>query len=69
MPVATSPVKLNNKQAADYIGVSPSTLNSWRVRNPDGPRFIKVGRSVRYLKNDLDQWLEDHAGTCTADFS
>lgn len=25
-----------------------------------GPRYIKVGRSVRYRVSDLDEWLERH---------
>ncbi|WP_237759190.1 DNA-binding protein [Legionella erythra] len=25
-----------------------------------GPKYIKIGRSVRYLKDDLDSWLDLH---------
>ena len=34
--------RLTEEEAADYIGVSPATLRSWRCRER-GPRFIKVG--------------------------
>lgn len=48
-----------------YIGMSRSFLRQARMeghRNnrTKAPKFIKVGRSVRYLKEDLDQWLDGH---------
>lgn len=42
---------------ANELGVSARTLQSWRVIG-GGPRFIKVGRSVRYRRRDLDAYLE-----------
>lgn len=50
-------------EAANYICMSKSFLSQDRVngalknRTP-GPKFIKIGRSIRYLKEDLDVWLE-----------
>ncbi len=29
-----------------------------RENRTPAPRFIKIGRSVRYLKEDLDNWLD-----------
>lgn len=49
-------------EAASYICMSRSFLSQDRVngtlknRTP-GPKFIKIGRSIRYLKEDLDLWL------------
>ena len=54
---------LSEKQAATYIGMSRSYLAQSRMegdratRTP-APPFIKVGRSVRYLLEDLDEWLD-----------
>lgn len=54
---------LSEKQTAIYIGMSRSYLRQDRMngirdgRTP-GPRFVKVGRTIRYLKDDLDKWLE-----------
>jgi len=31
-----------------------------RGNRTPGPPFIKIGRSVRYLVSDLDEWLEQH---------
>lgn len=54
---------LTETEAAMYIGMSRSFLaqdrcNGKRKNRTLGPRFIKMGRAVRYLLNDLDEWLE-----------
>ena len=54
---------LTESQAADYIGMSRSYLrqdrmNGERENRTPGPRYIKVGsRAIRYLREDLDNWL------------
>ncbi len=57
-----TPVKtLSDKQAARYIGFSTSWLRQSRMTgNPHAPPFLKFGRAVRYLVEDLDAWLERH---------
>ena len=52
-------------EAARYIAMSESFLRQARLdgdresRTPGLP-FVKIGRAVRYLKQDLDTWLELH---------
>lgn len=41
---------------AAKLGVSRSTLQSWRYAGR-GPRFIKLGRMVRYRVADIDEFL------------
>jgi predicted DNA-binding transcriptional regulator AlpA len=49
--------KLRSPQAADYLGISPSTLAKWRMRGY-GPPFHRCGpRIVLYFTDDLDAWL------------
>lgn len=53
---------LTEKEAAKYIGMSRSFLcmdriNGYREGRTTGPVFMKLGRSIRYHKNDLDEWL------------
>lgn len=53
---------LTELEAAKYIGMSRSFLaqgrmHGTRLNRTPGPRFIKIGRSVRYLREDLDLWL------------
>lgn len=44
--------------AADYLGLSVSTLNKMRCAG-HGPAFLKITRAaVRYDPNDLDSWIE-----------
>ncbi len=47
---------LGVREAAEYLGTTPSTLYSkvWRREIP----FIKWGRSVRFDKADLDELIE-----------
>ena len=45
------------KQAAARLTLSPNTLEVWRCRG-EGPRFLKLGRAVRYRDTDLDAYIE-----------
>ncbi|MFO7782355.1 helix-turn-helix domain-containing protein [Thioalkalivibrio sp.] len=45
--------------AAAYLGNSERTLARWRSLR-EGPPYIRVGRKVRYLQSDLDEWLARH---------
>jgi hypothetical protein len=47
----------DEKAAADYLALSWRTLQSWRVKG-QGPRFLKIGRSVRYREDDLRAFLD-----------
>lgn len=48
---------LDEKQAAQYMSVSPGTLSVWRSTGRYGLPFLKVGSRVRYRVSDLDAWL------------
>jgi hypothetical protein len=54
---------LPEKDAAAYIGLAPATLRQARCHGErEGktpvPKHIKIGRAVRYLKEDLDSFLD-----------
>jgi predicted DNA-binding transcriptional regulator AlpA len=54
---------LSEIETAQYIGMSRSYLRQARMEgNRDNrtpaPPFIKIGRSVRYVIEDLDCWLD-----------
>ncbi len=60
---------LTEKQAAPYIGMSRSFLrqsrmNGKRQNRTPGPPFLKIGRKVLYLADDLDAWLLEHRHEC-----
>ena len=50
-------VMLDERETARYLNMSVSALQSWR-RRLQGPPFIRLGRSVRYAKRDLDQHID-----------
>ena len=57
---------LNTRRAADYLGLSPRTLDGYRVSG-DGPAFHRFGSRVRYRKSDLDEWAAKRRATTTAE--
>jgi len=50
---------------SDFLKVPEGTLANWRYQGK-GPRFIKVGRHVRYRRSDVEAWLELHVRESTA---
>ena len=48
---------LNKKQTCDYLGISNNTLDSWIVK---GLPKIKIGKTIRFHKDAIDQWLNSH---------
>jgi len=57
---------LKTPDAASYLNVQPTTLEQWRW-NGKGPRFVKIGRSVRYRQVDLDSFLEARVFSSTTE--
>jgi predicted site-specific integrase-resolvase len=55
--------RLNNSQAAEFIGVSPCTLVTWRCTGRYSIPYVKVGKKVFYYLNDLQEWLESRKVT------
>lgn len=53
---------LTEAEAAKYIGMSRAFLNAdrqngYREGRTKGPVYMKLGRSIRYHRKDLDEWL------------
>jgi predicted DNA-binding transcriptional regulator AlpA len=57
---------LNENQAAEFLGLSTRTLQAWRVRG-GGPRYCKIGRSVRYSRRELIAFQQTHTFTSTTE--
>ncbi|MEJ5928722.1 helix-turn-helix domain-containing protein [Corynebacterium sp. H128] len=53
---------LGSNEVAQYLGVSPATLRTWRSRNI-GPANFKIGRKVVYNPEDLQNWLSEQRHT------
>ena len=63
---------MNERDAANFIGLSVATLRAWRYRGK-GPRYVKFGRAVRYLEEDLLDFINyckvDNSAQLTPDAS
>lgn len=55
-PASPASDLIDEPALAFRLGVSRSTLQSWRYSGR-GPRFIKLGRMVRYRNADVDAYL------------
>jgi predicted DNA-binding transcriptional regulator AlpA len=47
---------LTQEQAAEFLNMKPSTLTTWRALRK-GPKYSKFGRSVRYRRSDLVEFV------------
>lgn len=58
MITALSPdTRLNEEEAADYLGIAPNTLRGYRAKGT-GPKYTRVGRSPQYRVKWLEEYLE-----------
>jgi predicted DNA-binding transcriptional regulator AlpA len=55
------PVTMNDQQVAEYLNMSAASLRKWR-RLGGGPKFLKIGSSVRYRREDVETWLSSCPG-------
>ena len=62
-------LRMNEREAAEFIGVAPATLRKWRCFGK-GPAYAKLGQArssrVVYDRRELERWIEG-ATVMTAD--
>ena len=58
--------RLNVTEAAEYSGISVSTMNKYRVFG-GGSTYQKIGRRVVYELVELDKWLSTKRRNNTSD--
>lgn len=51
------PLLIKTEQAAKMLNVSASFLEKDRVHRRYGIPFVKIGRSVMYVKKDIEQYI------------
>jgi predicted DNA-binding transcriptional regulator AlpA len=54
--VTTTNEPLTEADAAARLGLKIATLRAWRHQRR-GPAFVRLGRAIRYLASDVDQFL------------
>lgn len=60
---SNTPCAISEEEAARFLGISRSSLRkgrmpSRRAAQMSSPPFVKMGRRVLYLVDDLEQWLQ-----------
>jgi predicted DNA-binding transcriptional regulator AlpA len=58
---------LTVSEAAEFLQLSESWMNKARIYG-DGPRFIKMGRSVRYSLHALEEFKRAHSRGSTSEY-
>lgn len=48
---------LTESEAAVRLGLKVATLRAWRHQGR-GPAFVRLGRAIRYLPDDIDDFLQ-----------
>jgi len=51
------PTLLNESDVARVTGLSVASVRRWRLFK-HGPKYLKIGASVRYRTEDVRAWLE-----------
>ncbi len=65
---AITKVLFRPPEAADYVGLSTSTLAKQRLRG-DGPKFVRLSpRAIGYLQADLDEWVASRRCLSTSEY-
>ena len=57
---------LNEKQAAEFLGLTPRVMQAWRTRG-GGPVYVRLShRCVRYRPEDLEAFVAENSFENTA---
>ena len=51
---------MTTEDVAQFLRVPVNTIYAWRSRDV-GPPAIKVGRHLRWRREDVQRWLDEHA--------
>ena len=63
----SSTIRLRSAQAAQYLGISRSTLAKWRMRKVGPPAHRCGPRIIFYLEHEITAWLEECDASGAAD--
>lgn len=67
MPKSEDEELLDTRAAARYLGVSPRTIERWRITG-DGPEYVlHTPRCVRYRPTVLREWVAMRSRRSTSD--
>jgi excisionase family DNA binding protein len=52
------PAWLSKREAAEYLGISPRTLDYWTAEKPPRVGYVKLGNEKRFILADLEHFKE-----------
>ncbi len=59
---------MNTRQAAEYIGLSPRTMEDLRTKG-GGSAYRRLGKRVFYRLEDLDAWIDARSYKSTSEYN
>ena len=57
---------MSETEVSENYGLNIRALQKWRCVG-GGPRFVKLGRQVRYRASDVEDFIESHIRRSTSD--
>lgn len=54
---------MDQRQAAEYLGLKPGTLEVWRSTKRYALAYVRIGRNIRYRQSALDAFLASRTVT------
>ena len=58
---ATDSLLLTEREAASLLRISPRKL--WEIRMQGQIPFVRIGRAIRYSRDELASWIQDQNRT------
>lgn len=53
-------VLMTQQEAAEYLGTTVGTLNTWRHHGKNPIPFVRWGNRIKYIKEDLENWIKEN---------
>ena len=50
---------IDSKQLAEWLNVHPGLPAQWRLHHR-GPKYLRLGRAIRYRVSDVQEWMSEH---------
>ena len=64
-PAITLPALLTEEQAAELLNFKPQTLALWRCTHRVALPWVRLGRNVRYKREDVLAFISENTVTTT----
>lgn len=59
-----APNMMTDVEVARYLGLSVGTIRRWRLLGASSLPYRRFGGSVRYWKEEVDEWIRKQPAGC-----